>query len=79
MSSLWVEHYIHDLENIRGTIREIILNGDIILRDRILSGLQFYVLYMALKGLLTHILSFTQLIFLKVSTWVFYVELFGLT
>lgn len=63
MSSLWVEHYIHVLENIRGIIRVIILNGDIILRDRILSGIQFYLLYMALKGLLTQMPSFTQLIF----------------
>lgn len=42
-----MEQHIHGLQDIRDIIR------DIILRDIILSRIQFYLLYMAPKGLLT--------------------------
>lgn len=59
MSILWMEQYIHGLEDIRDIIRDVILNRDIILRDKILSGIQFYLIHIDLKKLLTHMSSFT--------------------
>lgn len=59
MSVQWMEQQIHGLEDIRDIIRDIILNRDIILRDIILSGIQFFLLHIALKGLLTQMSSFT--------------------
>lgn len=43
---------IHGLEDIRYIIRDVILNGDIILRDITLSEIQFYLVHTALKKLL---------------------------
>lgn len=59
MSVQWMEQQNHGLEDIRDIIRDIILNRDIILRDIIPSGIQFFLLHIALKGLLTQMSSFT--------------------
>lgn len=42
MALLLMKQYIHGLEDIRYIIRDVILHGDIILRDIILSEIHFY-------------------------------------
>ena len=58
MSAQRMEQHIHGLED----IRDVILNGDIILRDATRSRVQLCLLYTALKGLLTQVSSLTELV-----------------
>lgn len=52
MPLILMKQCIHGLEDIRYIIRDVILNGDIILRDITLSEIQFYLVHTALKKLL---------------------------
>lgn len=68
MSVQWMDQQIHGLEDIRDIIRDIILNRDIILRDIILSGIQFFSFTHSPEGTSNPNVLFYLISFLKIFT-----------